>query len=571
MAHLPSLARRLPRTDPHFFLPLSMLHPITRSPCPSPATTILQPFLRYLFRAFHQTRHLPSPQTRRFSTFQPFSAQNYHYPFDFDNYKFKVTHGTHDPGLPRFLEMLRGVSQCPSEAKAIESLDESGIEANREIVCSAIWESREEWRLAFLAFKWGEKWGCTDEKACYLMIWVLGNHRKFNIAWCLIRDMHTHRSKMDTRRAMLIMIDRYASANDPCKAIRTFHVMETFRLTPDQEAFHTVLKALCKYGNIEEAEEFMFVNKKLFPLETEGFNIILNAWCNVSLDVFEAKRVWREMSKCCITPDATSYTLMISCFSKVGNLFDSLRLYDEMKKRSWIISLEVYNSLIYVLTHENCFEEALKILDKMKGLGLQPDSTTYNSMIHPLCEAKRFEEARNILTTMMQENLSPTMETYHAFLRSAGFEGTLEVLNRMKKAGLGPTGDTFLIIIGKFFKLGQPDHALKVFMEMKQYEIVPNSLHYSVLVQGLATCGWLIKAREFYAEMRSNGFLEDPKLKKLLKEPVRCSVHEGKRQVQRVNRDERANHRKGRSMRWTNHTHQSRKKKKSIEKSNLEL
>lgn len=88
------------------------------------------------------------------------------------------------------------------------SLDESGIEVNREIVCSAIWESREEWRLAFLAFKLGEKWGCTDEKACYLMIWILGDHRKFNIAWCLIRDMHTHRSKMDTRRAMLIMIDR---------------------------------------------------------------------------------------------------------------------------------------------------------------------------------------------------------------------------------------------------------------------------------------------------------------------------------------------------------------------------
>ena len=84
--------------------------------------------------------------------------------------------------------------------------------------------------------------------------------------------------------------------------------MEKFRLSPDQQAFHSVLNALCKYGNVEEAEEFMFVNKKLFPLETEGFNIILNGWCNISLDIFEAKRVWREMSKCCITPDATSYT-----------------------------------------------------------------------------------------------------------------------------------------------------------------------------------------------------------------------------------------------------------------------
>ena len=38
------------------------------------------------------------------------------------------------------------------------------------------------------------------------MVWVLGNHRKFNTAWILIRDLH--RSLMSTRKAMLIMIDR---------------------------------------------------------------------------------------------------------------------------------------------------------------------------------------------------------------------------------------------------------------------------------------------------------------------------------------------------------------------------
>ena len=86
------------------------------------------------------------------------------------------------------------------------SLDDSGIEVNSEMIYSAVWELREEWRLALLAFKWSEKWGCADEKSRNLLIWVLGNHRKFNTAWCLIRDMH--QSKVDTRTAMLIMIDR---------------------------------------------------------------------------------------------------------------------------------------------------------------------------------------------------------------------------------------------------------------------------------------------------------------------------------------------------------------------------
>ncbi|KAK9282053.1 hypothetical protein L1049_004965 [Liquidambar formosana] len=186
----------------------------------------------------------------------------------------------------------------------------------------------------------------------------------------------------------------------------------------------------------------------------------------------------------------------------------------------------------------------------MKERGLQPDCTSYNSMIRPLCETKKLEEARIILSAMIGENLNPTMETYHAFLEETSFEGTLEVLNRMKKAGFGPNASTFLLILGKFFKLEQPENALKIWVELKQYEVVPDSSHYVVLVQGLATCGFLIKAREFYAEMRSKGFLDDPKLMKLLKEPTCGNSDRRKGHVGLVKRGTQLRHRKSNMMRW---------------------
>lgn len=326
--------------------------------------------------------------------------------------------------------------------------------------------------------------------------------------------------------------------------------MEKFRITPDEEAFLFLLNALCQHGNVEEAEEFMLVNKKVFPLAANSFNIILNGWCNIFVDVFESKRVWREMSNYCITPNATSYAHMISCFSKVGNLFDSLRLYNEMKKRGWVPDLEVYNSLIFVLTHENCFKEAFKMLDKMKATGLQPDSATYNSMILPLCNEGKLEDARNVLATMIGENLSLSTGTYHAFLKCAGFEETLEILDRMRIAGLGPSKDTFLLILHKFFKLEQPENALRVWVEMKKYEIDADSTHYTVLVEGLASCGLLIKAREFYVEMRSNGHLDDPKLKKLVKEPIQGNKHERQQQVSKVKRNKVNQWVYGKGVRW---------------------
>lgn len=359
-------------------------------------------------------------------------------------------------------------------------------------------------------------------------------------------------------------MNSYAAANDPCKAIKTFHIMEKFRISPDHEAFYTLLTALCKHGNVEDAEELMHQNKKLFPLETEGFNIILYGWSKISPDILEAKRIWREMSKCCIIPNSTTYTLMISCFSKFGNLFDSLRLYDEMKKRGLVPGLEVYNSLMYVLTHENCLTEALKILGKIKEMGLQLDSTSYNCIIHPLCKARKLEEARTIMATMIGENLSPNIETYHAFLEGASFEETFEVLKQMKTAGFGPNGNTFLRILVNLFKIDQPENALRIWVEMKQFEGVPGSAHYKVLIEGLAKFGHLVKARALYAEMRSNGFVDDPKLKKLLKDPVEGNSGERQGWMRQGKEAVQLHHRKGSMMRRGN-------KKMPLVKSNLKF
>ncbi|XP_038896356.1 pentatricopeptide repeat-containing protein At1g80880, mitochondrial isoform X2 [Benincasa hispida] len=539
MASLSSIARRLCRNHPLQFHQLRHLiyFQIPDSP----------------FQAFHRTICLHSQAARQFSALPSVSQKDGH-PFHFDTGRFQ-NYRPNDARNAQFVELLKRVARLPSEAEAVAALDEFDVQADRHLVYSAIWVLRDDWKSSFLAFKWGEKWGSVDEEICNLMIWVLGNHKKFSTAWCLIRELHG--SVMDSRQAMLVMIDRYAYANEASKAIKTFHMMEKFRLTPDQEAFHALLSSLCKYGNIEEAEEFMFVNKKLFPLETESFNIILNGWCNVSVNVFEAKRIWREMSKCCILPDSTSYTHMISCFSKTGNLFDSLRLYDEIKKRDWVPSLEVYNSLAYVLTRENCFSEALKILEKIKEIGLQPDSTTYNSLISPLCEMGKLDEAKDVLTMMTEDNIGPTIKTYHSLIQGADSEMSFELLKQMRHDGLGPTEATFVIMFNKSFELEQPDYALKTWVEMKRYKVLPNSEHYSIMIQGLATYGLLKQARELYDEMTLHGFIAHPKIKMLLKEPDFGGIEEARQQVRHNKKDKFFSHRKVSMMRWKSHKQQS--------------
>ena len=144
----------------------------------------------FLSQAFHQTVSWP-PHSQCPPSSAPFK-------FHFDD--------PQDPPPPQFLELLKKVANVSSQAEAATHLDHSGFEANRDLICSAIWALREEWKPAFVAFKWGGKWHYFNEKVCNLMIWVLGTHGKFSTAWCIIRDMY--RSSLSTRWAMLIMIDR---------------------------------------------------------------------------------------------------------------------------------------------------------------------------------------------------------------------------------------------------------------------------------------------------------------------------------------------------------------------------
>ncbi|WOL13503.1 pentatricopeptide repeat-containing protein [Canna indica] len=414
-------------------------------------------------------------------------------------------------GFIQLLAQAKCLSSSRKEARAFLQAS-SAITPTRALVCKALWELRGDSELAFLAFRWMEECIVDCRWAWHLMIWVMGKQRRFDLAWYLVRKMHRHSPL--TQRALVIMMERYIVADEAKKAIKVFHGMERFKVNADLTAYYALLHALCKNKYIEEAEEFLLLNQNFFPLTADSFNIVLNGWCNIVCDVVEAKRLWREMSKFCIVPNDTSYSHMICCFSKAGNLFDSLRLYDEMKKRGWIPNLTVYNSLIYVLTRESCLKDANNIFDKIIESGFQPNVETYNSMLFPLCETHKLEEARMTMDDMIVKGIHPTIQTYHAFAKAEDTEGTMKLLKRMKDAGCGPNSYTFFLILDKFFRFGDSESALKIWTEMRRYNIIPDATHYMVIVEGLIKHGWIPKALEFYNEMKSKGFSADPKLER---------------------------------------------------------
>lgn len=156
----------------------------------------------YFSQAFHQT---PCTHTPHISS-SPLHTHIQYRITDFLDYAHETPEDA-QPGLGGFLERVQNAKDIASGDEAIAFLDESGIKPEKDFIFSAIWALREEWKLAFLVFKWGVKWDCVVDKTWCLMVWLLGNHNKFSTAWTVVHELYG--ASKDARQAMLIMIDRY--------------------------------------------------------------------------------------------------------------------------------------------------------------------------------------------------------------------------------------------------------------------------------------------------------------------------------------------------------------------------
>lgn len=159
----------------------------------------------YFSQAFHQTSYRRCRHTPHAGSLLQTHSQAIYEITDFLEY----AHDTPEDaqlGLRGFLEKVQNAKDIASGDEAIAFLDDSGVKPDKDFIFWAVWALREEWKLAFLVFKWGVKWDCVVNKTRCLIIWLLGNHGKFSTAWTVVHEMY--RASKDARQAMLIMIDR---------------------------------------------------------------------------------------------------------------------------------------------------------------------------------------------------------------------------------------------------------------------------------------------------------------------------------------------------------------------------
>ncbi|KAL3533362.1 hypothetical protein ACH5RR_006883 [Cinchona calisaya] len=435
--------------------------------------------------------------------------------------------------LPNFqdVETVIGVLQAWRKGGS-NKLKQCGVKVTSELVVEVLARVRNDWEAAFTFFLWaGKQPGYAHSlREYHSMISILGKMRKFDTAWGLIDEMRggSQGPSLVTPQTLLIMIRKYCAIHDVGKAISTFYAYKRFKFEITNEEFQNLLSALCRYKNVKDAEHLLFCNKNVFPLNTKSFNIILNGWCNVVGDLREGKRIWREMKTRGIRQDVFSYSSMISCYSKFGNLQSLLKLFDQMKGLDISPDRKVFNAVVHALAKGKHVKEARHLMKTMQEKGISPNSVTYNSLIMPLCKTRQLDAAREIFNEMIDRGMAPTVRTYHAFFRILRTgEEVFELLQQMNKTGCLPSHDTYIMLIRKFCRWRQLDNVFKLWNQMNNSGLDHDRSSYIVLIHGLFLNGKLEESYQYYLEMKEKHSLPEPKIEEMLQAWLSGKQNEG--------------------------------------------
>ncbi|XVE68518.1 hypothetical protein DITRI_Ditri09bG0074500 [Diplodiscus trichospermus] len=279
------------------------------------------------------------------------------------------------------------------------------------------------------------------------------------------------------------------------------------------------------------ALSFFLYSKSLPPppsplLSTGSYNLIIDIIGKVrQFDV-----VWQlilEMDQSNITPDSSTFMILIRRLIAAGLTRQAIRAYDDM---GCFVTADndsdgfsqnssfCFCFLLDTLCKYGHVKVAVEIFNKRKSEFLV-DSKMYTILISGWCKIGRIDKAERFLKEMVERGMEPNVVTYNVMLngicRRASlhpderFDRTIrnaeKLFDEMRQRGIEPDVTSFSIVLHVYSRAHKPELTLDKLKYMKEKGICPTVATYTSVMKCLCSCGRLEEAEKLLGEMVSDG------------------------------------------------------------------
>ncbi|XP_055961802.1 pentatricopeptide repeat-containing protein At4g20740-like [Mercurialis annua] len=276
-------------------------------------------------------------------------------------------------------------------------------------------------------------------------------------------------------------------------------------LVEDSVTYMILIKGLCKVGRIEEMMEVLGrMRTNLCKPDVFAYTAMVRLLVGEG-NLDGCLRVWEEMKRDRVDPDVMAYVTLITGLSKGGRVVKAYQLFKEMKEKKILIDRAIYGVLIEAFVGDGKVGSACDLLKDLVDSGYRADLDIYNSLIEGLCNVKRVDKAYKLFQVMVEEGLEPDFRTLNPMLTCyaelKNMDDFSKLLVQMDRLGFSVKDD-----MSKFFSflVGKEERtaiALEVFEDLKTKGYASVSV-YNVLMEALLKRNEVKKALSLFEEMK---------------------------------------------------------------------
>ncbi|KAJ0255704.1 Pentatricopeptide repeat-containing protein [Hirschfeldia incana] len=381
------------------------------------------------------------------------------------------------------------------------ALSQTGVVLTTPIVSKILQRLQFDEKTAFRFFTWAgghqAQQHYSHEPTTYNeMIDILSSTKYKNKQFRIIIDMLDYMKRNNKTSVptdvMLEILRKYCERY--LTHVQKFAKRKRIRVKtqPEINALNYVLDAFCKCGLVKEAEGL--VNKMRFKIKPDSntYNVLFFGCCRVR-DPKKAVRLLEEMIQAGHKPENFTYCAAVDSFCQAGMVDEAAELFEFMVTKGSAVSAptaRTFALMIVALAKSDRVEECFELIGRMMSMGCLPDVSTYKDVVEGMCEAGKVEEAYRFVDEMSGRGYPPDIVTYNCFLRVlCESKKSDEAVRLYKRMSCAPSVQTYNMLIGMFFEVGDADGAYGTWREMDERGCDQDVETYCVMVNGLFECG----------------------------------------------------------------------------------
>ncbi|CAN7061804.1 unnamed protein product [Brassica rapa subsp. trilocularis] len=286
------------------------------------------------------------------------------------------------------------------------------------------------------------------------------------------------------------MISGYLLAGCAKDAVGLFRKMEEEGVEPDEWTLVSVLGACGHLGDLKTGRllEEIAVRRKIGLSTFLGSKLISMYGKCGELD--EARRVFNQM----VNKDRVAWNAMITVYSQNGRSSEAIKLFREMEGSRVSPDAVTFSTVLSACGSVGALELGKRIETYALETGLQHNIYVATGLVDMYGKCGSIEEALRVFEAMPVKNEATWNAMISAYAHHGQAQGALSLFDRMS---VPPSDVTFVGVLSACVHAGLVDQGRRYFHEMSStFGLVPKIEHYTNAIDLLSRAGMLEEAWE---------------------------------------------------------------------------